>query len=408
MIPTRSIVIIGAGPAGVGAALAARQQDSAADIILLSDEACEPYEKPPLSKAVLTGKAKPQDAPIAGPGGVGGHKVTLKPGARCAAIDRSGRAVVTEAGERIPYDALVLATGSINRVLPMFPPGQPRIHYLRHHGEASALRDELAHSHALVVVGAGLIGLEVAASAAELGIKTTVLELAPRILGRVCDAETSEFIQAHHAAHGVDIRLGTAIAGTRVLPDGRIAVETPGATFTADLVVVGTGVTPDDRLAKAAGLDTQDGILVDDHCFTSDRSILAAGDCTRFPGPSGTVRLENWRHAQEHGAVAGRNAAGGEATYDTTPSFWSEQYDLYIQGMGWPLAAPGTQVRRQIGPNAMLRFDLDGDLVCYVLGINAQRDIAVTRRLIERRVPVDAANLADPAKPLAAMLKAKA
>ena len=147
---------------------------------------------------------------------------------------------------------------------------------------------------------------------------------------------------------------------------------------------------------------------MDDHCFTSDRSILAAGDCTRFPGPGGPVRLENWRHAQEHGAVAGRNAAGGEAAYNTTPSFWSEQYDLYIQGMGWPPAAPGAQVRRQIGPNAMLRFDLDGDLVCYVLGINAQRDIAVARRLIERRVPVDPVDLADPAKPLAAMLKAKA
>jgi 3-phenylpropionate/trans-cinnamate dioxygenase ferredoxin reductase subunit len=408
MSTARRIIIVGAGPAGVGAALGARQQDPSADILLLSDEQCEPYEKPPLSKAVLTGKAKPHEAPIAGPGGIGGHGITLKPGARGATIDRGARAVVTETGERIPYDALVLATGSINRVLPMFPPGQPRIHYLRHHGEALALREELARSRALVVVGAGLIGLEVAASATELGIKTTVIELAPRILGRVCDAETASFIQAHHAAHGVDIRLGTAITGTRVLPDGRIAVETPGDTFAADLVVVGTGVTPDDRLAKAAGLDTQDGILVDEHCITSDRSILAAGDCTRFPGPGGPVRLENWRHAQEHGAVAGRNAGGGEATYSTTPSFWSEQYDLYIQGMGWPPAQPGAQVRRQIGPNAMLRFDLDGDLVCYVLGINAQRDIAVARRLIERRVPVDPADLADPAKPLAAMLKAKA
>jgi NADPH-dependent 2,4-dienoyl-CoA reductase/sulfur reductase-like enzyme len=408
MSTARRIVIVGAGPAGVGAALGARQQDPSADILLLSDEQCEPYEKPPLSKAVLTGKAKPHEAPIAGPGGVAGHGITLKPGARGAAIDRDARAVVTETGERIPYDALVLATGSINRVLPLFPSGQPPIHYLRHHGEALALREELARSRDLVVVGAGLIGLEVAASAAELGIKTTVLELAPRILGRVCDAETSDFIQAHHAAHGVDIHLGTAITGTHTLPDGRIAVETPGDTFAADLVVVGTGVTPDDRLAKAAGLETQDGILVDDHCVTSDRSILAAGDCTRFPGPLGPVRLENWRHAQEHGAVAGRNAAGGEATYNTTPSFWSEQYDLYIQGIGWPLAAPTTQVRRLIGPKAMLRFDLDGNLVCYVLGINAQRDIAVARRLIERRVPVDPADLADPAKPLAAMLKAKA
>src|ERR1700731_203112 len=121
MTTARSIVIVGAGPAGVGAALAARQQDPSAEILLVTDELCEPYEKPPLSKAVLTGKVKPQDAPIAGPGGVGGHKIPLKLGARCAAIDRGGRAVVTEAGERIPYDVLVLTTGSINRVLPLFP-----------------------------------------------------------------------------------------------------------------------------------------------------------------------------------------------------------------------------------------------------------------------------------------------
>jgi 3-phenylpropionate/trans-cinnamate dioxygenase ferredoxin reductase component len=403
----RSVVVVGAGPAGVGAALAARQQDPAASVLLITDEHCEPYEKPPLSKAVLTGKAKPPDAPIAGPGGVAAHKITLKTGTRCTAIDRRGRAVVTAADERIPYDALVLATGSINRVLPMFPAGQPGVHYLRTESEALALREELARGRSLLVVGAGLIGLEVAASAAELGIKTTVLEVAPRIMARVCDPETSALVQARHLAGSVDIRLGVAIAGVRTLPNG-IAVETKaGETLTADLVVVGIGVAPDDRLAKAAGLDVDDGIIVDDHCFTSDRTILAAGDCTRFPGPRGPVRLENWRHAQEHGAVAGRNAAGGDAAYNVTPSYWSEQFDLYLQGMGWPPPHPSAQVRRQIGANALLRFDLDGDHLAYVFGINAQRDIAVARRLIERRVPVDAAALADPSKPLAAMLKAK-
>jgi NADPH-dependent 2,4-dienoyl-CoA reductase/sulfur reductase-like enzyme len=409
MNPARRIVIVGAGPAGVGAALAARAQDPAAEILLITDELCEPYEKPPLSKAVLTRKAMPHEAPIAGPGGVGGHKITLKTGTRCAAIDRDRHAVVvTETSERIPYDVLVLASGSLNRVLPLLPAGQPGIHYLRTEREALGLREELGRSRSLLVVGAGLIGLEVAASAAELGVKTTVLEVAPRILARVCDPETSALVQAHHAAHGVDIRLGTAICAVQSLPEGRVAIATQaGETFTADLVVVGTGVAPDDRLAHAAGLDVQDGIMVNHHGFTSDRSILAAGDCTRFVGPRGLVRLENWRHAQEQGAVAGRNAAGGDAVYNVTPSFWSEQYDLYIQGMGWPLPQPSAQVRRQIGPNSMLRFDLEGDHLAYVLGINAQRDIAAARRLIERRVPVDAAALADPSKPLAAMLKAK-
>jgi NADPH-dependent 2,4-dienoyl-CoA reductase/sulfur reductase-like enzyme len=172
--------------------------------------------------------------------------------------------------------------------------------------------------------------------------------------------------------------------------------------------VVGAGAIAADALAKAAGLEVQDGIVVDDHCRSADPAIFAAGDCTRFPGPHGPVRLENWRHAQEHGAVAGRNAAGGDAAYTVAPSFWSEQHDMYIQGIGWPVAQPSARVRRQIGPNAMIQFDLDGPRIAYAMGINAQRDIAAARRLIERRVPVDPAELADPAKPLNAMLKAKA
>jgi 3-phenylpropionate/trans-cinnamate dioxygenase ferredoxin reductase subunit len=173
------------------------------------------------------------------------------------------------------------------------------------------------------------------------------------------------------------------------------------------LIVVGIGAMPDDRLAKAAGLAVQDGIIVDDHGRTGDPAIFAAGDCTRFPAPHGSVRLENWRHALEHGAVAGRNAAGGDVVYDRAPSFWSEQYDLYIQGVGWQPVQPGARVRRPLGGGARLSFELDGVRLAYATGVNAQREIAVARRLIERRVPVDAGELADPAKPLAAMLKAK-
>jgi NADPH-dependent 2,4-dienoyl-CoA reductase/sulfur reductase-like enzyme len=407
MTKPRRIVIVGGGPAGVGAALAARVQDAAAEIVLVSDEPYEPYEKPPLSKDVLTGKAMPQDAPIAGPGGVAAHKVALRSGTRIRAIDRAARVVETEAGERIGYDALVLATGSINRVLPMFPPGAG-IYYLRTAAEALALKAQLARSQSLLVIGGGLIGLEVAASAAELGINTTVIEIAPRILARVCDEATSALIHERHRARGVDLRVGTAIAALHALTDGRRAVETKaGDTIAADLILVGAGVMPDDALAKAAGLAAQDGVIVDDHCRTSDPTIFAAGDCTRIPSPNGPVRLENWRHAQEHGAIAGRNAAGGEAAYNVAPSFWSEQHDLYIQGVGWPVAQPSARVRRQLGADAMLLFELDGPHLAYAMGINAQRDIAAARRLIERRVTLDASDLTDPAKPLAAMLKAK-
>jgi 3-phenylpropionate/trans-cinnamate dioxygenase ferredoxin reductase subunit len=404
----RKIVIVGGGPAGVGAAMAARQQDAAAEILLVHDETSEPYENPPLSKAVLTGKAMPQDAPIAGPKGVGGANITFKGGVRVTEIDRAGRAVVTDGGERIPYDALVLATGSRNRELPMFPAGQPGIYYLRTEAEAMALKGHLGAAKSLILIGGGVVGLEIAASAAELGLKVTVIEIAPRILSRVCDEETGTIIHQKHRDFGVDIRTGTMCAGLQQLPDGKLAVVTKaGETIAADLIVVGAGAVPDEALAKTAGLAVQDGILVNERGATSDPAIFAAGDCTRFAGPNGPVRLENWRHAQEHGMVAGKNAAGGEAAYNTVPSYWSEQYDLYIQGVGWPVAQPGARVRRKISDKATILFELDGDKIASAIGINAQRDIAGTRRLIERRVAVDAAELADATKPLNAMLQRK-
>jgi 3-phenylpropionate/trans-cinnamate dioxygenase ferredoxin reductase subunit len=413
MSTARRIVVVGGGPAGVAAALSAKQQDAAAEVVLINDEHHEPYEKPPLSKAVLMGKAAAHDAPIAGPKGVVGSGVILKGGTRVTAIDRPARVVVTETGERIGYDALVLATGSLNRVLPMFPAGHRGVYYLRTEAEARALKAHLDQAKldpakSLIVIGGGLIGLEVAASAAELGVPTTVIEIAPRIMARVCDEETSALVHERHRARGVDIRTGAVVTALHEAPDGKLAVVTSDGEIAADLIVVGTGAAPDDALAKATGLDAQDGIIVDDHGRTNDPAIFAAGDCTRFPGPHGPVRLENWRHAQEHGAIAGRNAASGDAAYNVAPSFWSEQYDMYIQGVGWPVKAPSARVRRAIGANGTLMFELDGAHLCYAVGINAQRDIAMARRLIERRIPVDASELADATKPLAQMLKAKA
>ena len=173
-------------------------------------------------------------------------------------------------------------------------------------------------------------------------------------------------------------------------------------------MVVGTGAKPDDRLAVNAGLSTDEGIVVDEHCRTSDPAIFAAGDVVGFPGPHGPVRLQNWRHAQDQGTVAGRNAAGARDPYVTVPSFWSEQYDLYIQGVGWP--APGAQrVRRPVSGNAALVFEViaegEGSRLGFAMGINVQRDLAAARRLIERRTPIEPAALADPAVPLAGMLK---
>ncbi len=402
----KNIVVIGGGPAGVWAAIEAKRRDGAAQVTLLTAEACEPYEKPPLSKAVLLGKAKPEDAPIAGKGGLAAHGVVCKTNTTCRAIDRAGRRVITEDGS-LPYDALVIATGSRLREVPLLPQGAPRTHYLRTDVDARALKADLDKCRSLVVIGVALIGLEVAASATELGIKTTVIEVSPRIMGRVCDEATGAHVLAVHERRGADIRLNTSVVGA-AQNNGRIALTTEaGETLLADFVVVGAGVAPNDALAAAAGLKVQDGIVVDEQCRTTDPTIFAAGDVTRFPGPRGLMRLENWRHGQDQGAVAGRNAAGGSEAYRPVPSFWTEQYDLYIQGVGWP-SPEARRVQRPMPGNGWLMLETEGPYLSFAIGINAQKELAAVRRLIERKIAVDPAALADPNVPFAAMLKAKA
>ncbi len=405
---TQNIVVIGGGPAGVFAAIEARRRDPQAAVTLVSEEPCEPYERPPLSKTVLLGKAAAADAPIAGPKGLAGHGVRLECDTRCAAIDRAAQEIVTISGRRLAYDALVVATGSVVREIPMLPLGAPRVHYLRTEAHARALADELKAAQHLCVIGGGLIGLEVASSARELGVKVTVIEILPRILARVCDEDTSMRVDDAHRRHGVDLRLDTALTHAQAEPDGRVALKTSsGDKLLADLVVVGAGAAPDDRLAVAAGLRTDNGIVVDAQCRTSDPKIFAAGDVVRFPGPHGLVRREDWRHAQDQGAVAGRNAAGANDEYRSVPSFWSEQFDLYIQGVGSRPAQPDRRVRRQAAAGCEISFEFTGTHIAYAIGINAQRDMAVVRRLIERRIAVDPVALADPSATLADFLKAK-
>jgi 3-phenylpropionate/trans-cinnamate dioxygenase ferredoxin reductase component len=409
MTGSRNIVVIGGGPAGVFAAIEAKRRDPKASVTLISDEPCEPYERPPLSKAVLLGKAAATDAPIAGPKGLAGHGVSLEYNTRCTAIDRATQDIVTASGRRFAYDALVIATGSAVRQIPALPLGAPRIHYLRTQAHAQALAGELKTAQHLCVVGGGLIGLEVAASATELGIKVTVIEVLPRILARVCDEDTSARVDDAHRRRGVDLRLRTVLTHAQAELDGRIALKTGASeTVIADLVVVGAGAIPDDRLAAAAGLQTENGVMVDAQCRTSDPKIFAAGDVVRFPGPHGLIRREDWRHAQDQGAVAGRNAAGANDEYRGVPSFWSEQFDLYIQGVGSPSVKPDLRVRRQGAGASQISFELTGPHIAYALGINAQRDIALVRRLIERQIAVDPIVLADPTRPLADFLKVKA
>jgi NADPH-dependent 2,4-dienoyl-CoA reductase/sulfur reductase-like enzyme len=404
----QKIVVIGGGPAGVYAAIEAKRFRPSADVVLLSEECCEPYERPPLSKAAITGKAAPDSARIAGSKGVEGHGVRLERGARCVEIDRAARVALAADGRRYAYDALVLATGCRVRVLPQWPLGAAGVFYLRTEAHARALAENLRPDAHLILIGGGLIGLEVAASARKIGVRTTVLEKGPRILARVCDERTGGVIAEAHASNGVDIKLNAGIERVEANGAGFTVTLAGGEVLTCDLALVGAGVEPDTDLAKQAGLAVEDGILADEFCRTSDPAIYAAGDVARFPGPHGPTRLENWRHALDHGAVAGRNAAGGAECYQPVPSFWSEQYDLFLQGLGWPGGRAGERIHRSYGDGRSLVFDLTDGAISFALGINAQRDMAATRRLIERRTPVAAPALADPGCALADLLAANA
>src|SRR5258705_5523315 len=250
-----NIVVRGGGPAGVFAAIEAKRGDPAAAVTLISEEPCEPYERPPLSKAVLLGKAAAADAPIAGPKGVAGHGVSLACDTRCTVIDPAAHEIVTASGRRFGYDALVIATGSVVRQIPALPLGAPRVHYLRTEAHARALAGELKNARHLCVIGGGLIGLEVAASATELGVRVTVIEVLNAILAPGCDENTSAPVTDAHPPHGVELRLNTVLTHVQAGPDGLIALKTnTHETLMADLVVVGAGAVPDDRLAAAAGL----------------------------------------------------------------------------------------------------------------------------------------------------------
>jgi NAD(P)H-nitrite reductase large subunit len=206
--PARRILVVGGGPAGVFAAMEAKRSDPGAQVTLLTEEPCEPYEKPPLSKGVLCGKCLPEHAPIAGHKGIGAHDIVLECGACCTAIDRAAHQVMTASGRAFPYDALILALGSVVRQLPQWPIGMRRVHYLRTEKDARALAAAMQPGKHLVIVGGGLIGLEVAASAATAGVRTTVLEVGPRILARVCDEATGAFVADAHRRHGVELHTG--------------------------------------------------------------------------------------------------------------------------------------------------------------------------------------------------------
>ncbi|RWQ62615.1 FAD-dependent oxidoreductase [Mesorhizobium sp.] len=387
---TSGMVIIGAGECGGRAALALRDLGYDGPVTLVGDEPHLPYERPPLSKEAMASDA-PEIKAIASDEILAERSIRHIHSVQTVAIDRAAHLVRLSDGSDLPYDKLLLATGSAPRKLPM-PGLGPRCVYLRTFNDALAIRAHLSARNRIAIVGGGFIGLELAAAARRLGAAVTVIEAQPRILMRGVPAEIAKIIHEAHEAEGVKILCGDGIAA--IADDGaevRIALA-GGQNIVADLAVIGIGAVPVIGLAAEAGLTIDNGIAVDAELRTGDPAIFAAGDCCSFPLAvygGRRVRLEAWRNAQEQGALAARNMLGAGESHAAVPWFWSDQYGLTLQISGLSDEGRST-VRRDLDDGAFILFHLaeDGRLVAASgigPGNTVARDIRLAEMLIAKR-----------------------
>lgn len=330
-------IIIGAGQAGLQVAVELRQAGYAGAVTLVGEEAAQPYHRPPLSKAYLTGEKSLDALQMRGQAFYSEQAITFLPGLAATGIDRAARHVVLADGTSLPYDHLVLATGAAAR--PLSCPGHDLngVMTLRSLDDATALKARLATARHLMVVGGGFIGLEAAASACKLGVAVSVLEMQDRLMARAVGPDVSQHFATVHRSHGVDLRLGQGIAEVIGEAGKAVAVRTTaGDTLPADIVLAGIGVTPNTALALSAGLPVSNGIVVDEAQRTSDERIHALGDVCAFPAPHGTglIRLESVQNAVDQAKVVAASITGQPARYQSVPWFWSDQYDLKLQMVG--------------------------------------------------------------------------
>ena len=404
------VVIVGAGQAGAWVATTLRERAPDRPVTLIGDEAHPPYERPPLSKAVLSGESPPESTWMRDPSAYAGTGITLLTGRRVTGIDRQGRTVALDDGTRLPWGRLVLATGARPRRLDIPGADHPRLRMLRTIDDAAALAPLLRPGARLVAIGAGFIGLEVAAVAATAGCAVTVLERAPTALARVMAPKVAARIVALHADRGVTIRCGAEVAAIEDADGAAAVVLADGTRLVADAVLAGIGAVPNDDLARAAGLDCDDGIVTDAHGRTSDPAILAAGDATRHFNPllGRHLRLESWQNAQNQGIAVGRTLAGEDAPHAEIPWFWSDQFDLNIQMIGVPATWDEVIWRGEAGATKGTAIYLAQGRVVAGNTLNNGRDIRFLRELVRRGVPVSPAQAADPAVRLKDLATAQA
>ena len=413
------IVIVGAGQASAQAVETLRKRGHVGPITLIGDEASLPYQRPPLSKKYLAGSLDRDRLLFRHAAHYAEHGVILRLGFPVVSVDRLGRRVELADGSAAEYDALLLATGSHPRLLPLPGAELAGVHYLRTVADVDRLRAELIPRRRAVIVGGGYIGLEVAATCREAGLDVVVLEAAHRVMNRVVAPEVSRFYEGEHARHGVKIvcnaRVESLVPGRQtgitpeVFPVCRPGTErvagvmlADGSEVPADFVLVAIGVAPTDSLAREAGLECDGGILVNQFCRTSDASIWAAGDCTRHPSIhyGVQVRLESVDNAFEQGSSAALNMVGIATVHDKVPWFWSDQFDLKMVIVGLAAGYDETVLRGDPASRAFSVCYLKNGELIAVETVNHTKDQMAARKMIPMRARPDPARIADDSIPL--------
>jgi 3-phenylpropionate/trans-cinnamate dioxygenase ferredoxin reductase subunit len=375
-------------------------------VTLVGEETLLPYDRPPLSKAMLVDEQEPQPVLLLDEGMIASLNAIFVRGVKAIGIDRKAKALVLEDGRALSYDKLLIATGAKPRRLSI--EGGELAYTLRDFADGDHLRSRLRQSKSAAIIGGGFIGLEVASSARKLGLAVTLVEAQPRILMRGVPEEIAKVVHARHVEAGVTMQVGTALK----------AVETDGVRLAddrkvkAEIVVAGIGAAPEIALAQAAGLAIENGIACDAALQTSDPDIYASGDCCSFPhGLFGgkRMRLEAWRNATDQANVATENMLGAAKSYMAVPWFWSDQYDLSLQIAGNPADGPEI-IRRQTGEQSFVMFhrDHEGRLVGASgigPGNSIARDVKLAEMLIGKRAAPSAEQLADPTVQLKVLLK---
>ena len=380
---TETVRIIGAGQAGLQVALSLRERGYRGELTLIGGEPYLPYHRPPLSKRGLTEAIGPEDLAIRNRAFIERQGIDLRLGIPVDAIDRQLRMIRFADGAALPYETLVLATGSVPRRLALSGVERPDVAMLKDFADLERLRTLLQGAGRAVLIGGGFVGLELASSLTRRGVAVTVLEAAPRLLARVASADLSAHIAAAHRAHGVDVRTGVTVSALS-RAGGRTAVAlNSGEAIAADLVLVGIGADADERLAAAAGLRTDRGILVDAQGRTSDPAIFAAGDCVRFDHPlyGAAMRIESVNNALDQARWVAAGIAGESPPIATIPWFWSDQFDLKIQLAGIP--SPLDRLEAIPGEEGFVRHYTRDGVLRAVEAVNAPRAFMLARRRME-------------------------